>query len=131
MQRSTTNEARRSHRRTIQLLHLLPTILALAAFIITFLCLFAGGKPNFMSDYPTLTVSPHGLHQHSSSKLSLTPSSIPHASHKTSRKTVTPPALLPDHKLPPQQPSDSRHRTRSVPTSPKTSGIADFYTVYN
>jgi hypothetical protein len=64
MQRSTTIENRHRHWRKIHLLHFLPAILALAALILAFLCLFAGAKPNFMSDYAILTVSPHAPQQH-------------------------------------------------------------------
>lgn len=59
MRRSKPSEARNTRWRKIHLLHLLSAVFAFAAFILAFLCLFAGSKLHFMSDYPILTVSPH------------------------------------------------------------------------
>jgi general stress protein CsbA len=36
---------------------LIPVVLSAAAFILTFLCLFAGSKKGFMEDYAIVTVS--------------------------------------------------------------------------
>ena len=36
---------------------LIPVMLSVAAFILTFLCLFAGSKKGFMEDYAIVTVS--------------------------------------------------------------------------
>jgi general stress protein CsbA len=35
----------------------IPVVLSAAAFILTFLCLFAGSKKGFMEDYAIVTVS--------------------------------------------------------------------------
>lgn len=41
----------------MRLTALFPLACAIAAFILSMLCLFAGSKPNFMEDYAIVTVS--------------------------------------------------------------------------
>lgn len=41
----------------MRLLPIVPLVLALAAFILGFLCIFAGNKTSFMQDYPVLTLN--------------------------------------------------------------------------
>jgi hypothetical protein len=36
---------------------IVPLICALAAFVLSLLCIFAGSKPNFMQDFQIVTVS--------------------------------------------------------------------------
>jgi hypothetical protein len=57
---------------------IIPLVFAIGAFVLSFLCLFAGSKPSFMTDFDIVTVCPSDvLYTYEHEMLTGAPSSTP------------------------------------------------------